>query len=103
MTQITEEIAKEVRDIVCDFFSEECEKEVSELSDETNIIEDLEGDSLMFLELLEMIKSKYKLKVELQEIGKYILKNQADTIGMVINLTLKLIEHNGKIAEIETN
>lgn len=102
MIQITEEIKKEVKDIVYDFFSEECEKEVSELNDETNIIEDIEGDSLMFLELLEMIKSKYKLEVELQEIGKYILKNQADTIGMVIDLTLKLIEYNGKIAEITT-
>ena len=102
MIQITEGMVSEVKDMVYEFFSEECEKEVAELSHETNIIEDLEGDSLMFLELLEMIKSKYNLEVELQEIGKYLLQNKADTIGMVTDLTLKLIEHEGKIAEIAT-
>ena len=100
MTQVTAETESDVRDVVYDFFSEECEKDVAELSDETNIIEDLEGDSLMFLELLEMMKGKYSLQVELQAIGKHLLENQADTIGKVIGLTLKLIEHEGRIAEI---
>ena len=99
MAKLTEAVVKEVRDIVYGFFSEECEKGVAELSDDINIIEDLGGDSLMFLELLEMVKSKYNLKVELQEIGKYLLQNQADTIGKIIDLTLKLIENEGNIAQ----
>jgi len=103
MAQITKKIIREVRDIVYNFFAEECDKEVAELSDETNIIEDLGGDSLMFLEILEMIKSKYNLKVQLQDIGKYLLQNRAEMLGMVIDLILKLIEHEAKIAEIGTS
>ena len=61
MPEITQEIKDEVKEIVYNFFAEECEVERESINSETRVIEDLEGDSLMFLELLEIFKKKYKL------------------------------------------
>ena len=54
MTQITEIIKKEVKETVYNFFAEECEVDLASLNDDTNIIKDIDGDSLMFLELIEI-------------------------------------------------
>jgi acyl carrier protein len=100
MAKIESGTRNEVRAIVYDFFSEECEVSVDKLKDETNVIKDLEGDSLMFLELLEIFKKKYGLNIELKTVGKYVVKHPAETIGAIINMTMLIIEHENKIAEI---
>ena len=56
MGKITESTRDEVKEVVYDFFAEECEIDASEIKENTNVIRDLEGDSLMFLELLEIFK-----------------------------------------------
>ncbi len=101
MGKITEKTKDEVRDIVCSFFAEECEIDLSTIHDDTNVIKDLEGDSLMFLELLEMFKKKYNLDIELKTIGKYVVKHPAETIGQIIDTTMLIIEHENKISELE--
>ena len=100
MAQITQKTRKEIRKIVYDFFAEECEKNVSDLNDDINIIEDLDGDSLMFLELLEIIKRRYNIDVQLQTIGKYMLQNPAETIGKVIGLSELVVEHENNITQL---
>lgn len=101
MAKIESGTRDEVRKIVYDFFSEECEVSIDELNDNTNVIKDLEGDSLMFLELLEIFKKKYKLNVELKTVGKYVVKHPAETIGTIINMTMLIIEHENRITELE--
>lgn len=101
MAKITDNTVKEVREIVLQFFSEECEVELSDLNDQTNIITDIDGDSLMFLELIEMFKKKYNLDIELKTIGKYIVKHPVETLGQLINITMLMIEHENKIVDLE--
>ena len=101
MGKVTESTRDEVKEVVFDFFAEECEIDVSEINEDTNIIKDLEGDSLMFLELLEIFKKKYDLDVELKTIGKYVVKHPAETIGEIIDMTLLIIEHENKITELD--
>jgi acyl carrier protein len=98
---ITQEIRDEVKEIVYNFFSEECEIDRESINSATKVIEDLEGDSLMFLELLELFKKKYKLDFRVQSIGQYMLKHPAETVAKVIDLTLLVIEHEDKIAELD--
>jgi len=100
MARITEKTRGEVSEIVYDFFSRECEVDRATLTDATNVIEDLEGDSLMFLELLEIFKKKYGLDIELKTVGKYVVKHPAETIGTVVELTMLIIEHENRIAEL---
>ncbi|HOT43730.1 MAG TPA: acyl carrier protein [Spirochaetota bacterium] len=101
MAKIENGTVEEVRRIVYEFFSEECEVSIDELKDDTNVIKDLEGDSLMFLELLEIFKKKYGLNVELKTVGKYVVKHPAETIGAIIGMTMLIIEHENRIAELE--
>jgi acyl carrier protein len=101
MAKIEKGTIDEVRKIVYEFFSEECEVPIDKLDDDTNVIKDLEGDSLMFLELLEIFKKKYGLNVELKTVGKYVVKHPAETIGAIIRMTLLIIEHENRIADLE--
>jgi acyl carrier protein len=100
MAIITDSIKQEVKETVYGFFAEECEVELSEISDETNIIKDLDGDSLMFLELIEIFKKRYSLNIELKVIGKYSVKHPVTTIGELIDMQLLIIEHENRLLDI---
>lgn len=96
-----EKTAKEIAEMVYEYFAEECDVEVSEISDTTSIIEDLEGDSLMLLSLLEQVRKKYDIKVELKTLGKHLMKKPSDTIGQVVELTVAVVEHGDNILNVE--
>jgi acyl carrier protein len=100
MAQITDKMREEVREVVLDFFAEECEMEINEITENSNIIGDLDGDSLMFLELIEIFKKKYNLNIELKTIGKYAVKNPVKTIGELIEMQLLIIEHENSILDL---
>jgi acyl carrier protein len=100
MVKITENTREEVKMIVYNFFSEECEVDINQITESTNIISDLEGDSLMFLELIEIFKKKYDLNVELKTIAKYIVKHPVETIGQLIDTQMLMIVHENKIVEL---
>lgn len=100
MAQITDKTREEVKEVVMDFFAEECEMEIDEISEDSNIISDLDGDSLMFLELIEIFKKKYNLNIELKTIGKYAVKNPVKTVGELIDMQLLIIEHENGILEL---
>lgn len=100
MAAINDTIKAEVKDIIYNFFAEECECEMGELNDSLNIVEDLDGDSLMFLELIEVFKRKYNLNIELKTIGKYAIKHPVKTLGEVVDMQLLIIEHEEKILEL---
>ncbi|MDP4282075.1 MAG: acyl carrier protein [Bacteroidota bacterium] len=101
MAHITEATKKEVKDIVYQFFADECEVNVATLNDSTNIIRDIDGDSLMFLELIEVFKKKYNLDIELKTIGKYAVKHPVETIGQLIDMQMLIIENENKLLEFD--
>jgi acyl carrier protein len=101
MTTVTQELKDEVKEIVYDFFAEECEVDKDSLNDDTNVIEDLEGDSLMFLELMEIFKKKHNLEMGMESIGKYVMKHPSETVGKIVDLLVVIIEHGGKIEELD--
>jgi acyl carrier protein len=100
MANINEKTRDEVKDIVYNFFATECEADLSGINENTNIISDLEGDSLMFLELIEIFKKKYDLNIELKTIAKYIVKHPVETIGQLIETQMLMIIHENKIVEL---
>ncbi len=100
MKNLTPEIKEELKELVYEFFSEECEVELEELSDETTILNDLDGDSLLFVELVELMKKKYDLNIQLQTIGKYLLKNPAENIGQVVETSYLIYQHENEIINL---
>jgi acyl carrier protein len=101
MQGLDENQMKDIRSTVLDFFAEECGTEVSAITDATNIITDLEGDSLMLLSLLEIFRKKYKLSIELKTLGKHLMKKPASTIGDVIKLTAHIVAHGDNILNVQ--
>ncbi|MEI6852686.1 MAG: acyl carrier protein [Bacteroidota bacterium] len=101
MAKIEPNTLNEVKETVYNFFIEECEVEPSELNDNTNIIRDIDGDSLMFLELIEIFKKKYQLNIELKTMGKYVVKHPVETIGQLIDMTMLIIEHENNIVNLD--
>ena len=101
MARITDNIKNEVRDTVYGFFAEECEVDISQINDNTNIINDLDGDSLMFLELIEIFKKKYNLDIELKVIGKYAVKHPVVRVGELIDMQLLIIEHENNLLKLD--
>ena len=101
MPELTKQQETDIRTLVYDFFAEECDIDKSKLTDATNIIEELEGDSLMLLSLLEIVRKKYGLKIELKTLGKHLMKKPASTIGQVVELTLKIVRHGDNIVNVD--
>ena len=101
MAAITESIKNEVKEIVYSFFAEECEVDIAQINDNTSIINDLDGDSLMFLELIEIFKKKYTLDIELKVIGKYAVKHPVTTIGQLVDMQLLIIEHENRLLDLD--
>ncbi len=98
----TEELEREIRKDVFEFFSDQCGIDMEKLNDETNIIEDMDGDSLMILQMLEGWKKKYALDIEFRKIGKYLTKNPVNTLGSTVQLAYSLIlDGEGFSAELE--
>ena len=101
MKTIDPETIEDIRVIVYDYFAEECDVDTAEINDKTNIIADLEGDSLMLLSLLEIFRKKYGLTIELKTLGKHLMRKPANTVGQVIELTRAIVEYGNDIVNVE--
>lgn len=101
MASIDNDTKLEIRNLIIDFFSEECDVEKDIITEQTNIIEELDGDSLMLLALLEKVCTKFELTIELKLLAKHLMKKPANTIGEIIHLTNAIVEHGDDILNIE--
>ena len=101
MREIDQQAEREIRELVYDYCASEWEIDRSRPTDETDIIEELEGDSLMLLSLLESVRRKYGLSVELKTLGRHLMNKPANTIGQIVELTLAIVRHGDDIVSLE--
>ncbi len=101
MQDIDQAAAQQIRDLVYDFFAAECDVDRASLNDSTRIIEELEGDSLMFLSLLEKIRKRHGIGIELKTLARHLMKKPANTIGQVIELSLAIVRHGDDVVNVE--
>ena len=99
MREITDEIKAEIRDMIFNYYAEECEVDKAEITDETSLTDDLDSDSLMLVELIEMTAEKYELDIKLQSIGKYMLKSPMNTMSDVVEMFYKVYQFGNDIVE----
>jgi len=97
---IDETTRNEIRDLVYDFFADECDVDRGSITDATDIIEELEGDSLMMLSLLRKVCTKYGITVELKTLGKHLMRKPTNTVGDIVSLTNALVEHGDGIVNV---
>ena len=55
----------------------------------------------MFLSLLEIVRKKYGLTIELKTLGKHLMKKPANTIGQVVELTEKIVKYGNDIVSVD--
>ena len=89
---LTDEEKEQVLKEVIEFLADEFEMEPQKITRDTNIIDDLDGDSILFLEMIEEFKEKYEIDLEVRTIGRYMLKNPVYTVGETLNAIFKIIE-----------
>jgi acyl carrier protein len=90
-----------IRTLVYNYFSQECDVAPENIQDTTNVVDDLEGDSLMLLALLEIVRKKYSIGIDLKTLGKHLMKRPANTIGEIVRLSIAVVEHGDNILNIE--
>ena len=99
MREITNEIKQEIKDMIFDYYADECEIDKSEITMDSNPTEDLGSDSLMFVELIEMTAEKYDLDIKLQSIGKYMLKTPMNTMSDVVDMFCKIYQYGNDVVD----
>ncbi|SFD16016.1 acyl carrier protein [Ruminococcus albus] len=99
MREITNEIKVEIKDMIFDYYAEECEVDKASINENTSLQDDLESDSLMLVELIEMTADKFDMDIKLQSIGKYMLKTPMNTMNDVIDMFCKVYQYGNDIVE----
>lgn len=95
--KLTDENKEKLFEDIRQFLADEFEKDVSEITKDTNIIDDLGGDSILFLEMIEELKEKYKIDLEVRILGQYMLKYPIYTVGETLNTMFEIIEKGAEL------
>ncbi len=99
--QLSAEEKKTVYDHIREFLSEELGVPIDKIKPETRIIDDLGGDSIIYLELIEEFKKKYRVTIEVRVIGKYFQKHPIQTVGETAQAVYDIVERGESLLEGE--
>jgi len=97
--KLTPDERQKIYDEIRQYLADELEVDVNEIKEDTNIIDDLGGDSILFLEMIEEAKEKYGINLEVRVIGQYMLKNPVYTVGETVNAVCEIIEKGEELIE----
>ena len=96
---LTDEEKKIISEEIRQFLAEEFEIDSSEIDNDTNIVDDLGGDSILFMEMIEDFKEKYEIDLEVRTIGLYMLKNPVYTVAETLNAVYEIVEKGEDLIE----
>ena len=94
---LTPEEKKEIYQHIRTFLSEELDVPLEDIGQDTKIIDDLKGDSMIYLELIEDFKKKYDVKVEISLIGRYLQKHPVYTVGQTAQVVYDVVERGDSL------
>ena len=96
--QLTPEEKKEIYEHIRTFLSDELDVPLEDIGPHTKIIDDLHGDSMIYLELIEDFKKKYDVKVEVAVIGRYLQKHPVYTVAETAQVVYVIVERGESLA-----
>lgn len=94
---LNEDDRQRIFEEIREYLADELEIDQEEITRDTNIIDDLGGDSIIFLEMIEEFKEKYDINIEVRAIGQYMLKNPVYTVGETVNAIFDIIEKGDEL------
>ena len=89
---LSQEDKKEIYEHIRRFLSDELDVSLEDIGPDTKIIDDLKGDSMIYLELVEDFKKKYDVKVEIAVIGRYLQKHPVYTVAQTAQAIYDIVE-----------
>lgn len=95
--KLTDEDREKILDEVREYLADELEIDKDEITEDTHVIDDLGGDSIIFLEMIEEFKEKYDIDLEVRAIGQYMMKNPVYTVGETVDAILAIIERGDEL------
>ncbi len=75
-----------------EFLAVEFDVDPEEITEETDVVNDLGGDSVVFLEMVEELREKYGIQVEVRTIGQFMLRKAITNIGQAVDALCEIIE-----------
>ncbi|MEW5804001.1 MAG: acyl carrier protein [bacterium] len=94
---LTDEEKKIIYEEVREILSDELGVDLDKIDPDTKIIDDLGGDSLIYLELIEEFKKKYGFNLEVRVIGQYILAHPVYTVEETAKAIYDIIERGEEL------
>jgi len=96
---LTKKEKQSIYEEIREHLAEELEVDLDDISEDTKIIDDLGGDSLIYLELIEEFKKQYDIALEVRTIGQYLLKRTINTVGEMADAVYNIIEKGELLIE----
>jgi acyl carrier protein len=95
--QLSDSEKKEIYEHIREFLSEELGVPMEKIGPDTKIIDDLNGDSMIYLELVEEFKKKFNVTVEVRVIGQYFQKHPIYTVAETAQAVYDLVERSDEL------
>jgi acyl carrier protein len=100
--KLTEEEKRQIYEHIREFLSDELDVPQEDIGPDSKIIDDLGGDSMIYLELVEDFKKKYDVKVEIRVIGQYFQRHPVYTVGETAQAVYDVVQRGAEVlAEAE--
>ena len=96
---LTDDEKTQVYEHIRQFLSDELGVPLGKIGPDTRIIDDLGGDSIIYLELIEEFKKKYDVSVEIRVIGRYFQKHPIRTVGETARAVYDIVEKGEGLVE----
>jgi acyl carrier protein len=94
---LTEAERKQVYEDIRSFLADELDVPLDDIKPESKILDDLKGDSMIYLELVEEFKKKFDVSVEIRVIGLYFQRHPVYTVGEVAKAVCDIVEHGDEL------
>jgi len=90
--QLTEEEKSTIYEEIREFLSEELDVPLDEITPESKIIDDLNGDSMIYLELVDIFRKRFETNVEVRVIGQYFQQHPIYTVEETAQAVYDIVE-----------
>lgn len=90
--KLSDDDKKTIYEEIRQFLAEELEVDLEKVTPDARVIDDLGGDSLMYLELIDMFKKKYDVMIEMRVIGQYFQSHPIHTVQQVAQAVYDIVE-----------
>lgn len=97
---LTEAEKTEIYEDMRQFLSDELDIPLEEIKPDSKILEDLKGDSMIYLELVEEFKKRFDVNVEIRVIGLYFQRHPVYTVKEVARAICDIVERGDELVKI---